>query len=325
MEEPDAPAAPLPYIEYGGRLNTPPSFPSTGGRFRGFVLTAERERLRSLCERLFDEPAAGAVEYRAIGSSVLLLVGAFAEVRSSARGFEHFGSTMEVQASMWFPVAAGSTRKGRFTADRIVMAVPYIWVDNAMSLTGGREIYGYPKSLGRFDPEDAVGERVRIATFGGNFGADSRAGWRPMIEIARGRRTSRSEQPSSAHPPAGADGATRPQPGRVRELALGAKAFDGLRRRRLRQLFLKQFRDVAVEGAACYQAVIEAPIRVTRSTWRPSLKAWHVAIHSLDSHPVAEELGVRSQITHRTYLLEMDMVAEPGIVVAERWSQAPVD
>ena len=82
---------------------------------------------------------------------------------------------------------------------------------------------------------------------------------------------------------------------------------------RLRQLFLKQFRDAADGCRACYQSVVEAPIEIQRISMRPSARAWDVEIHPLDSHPISHDLGVCSQPVSTAFDGELDMIVKDGI------------
>ena len=149
-----------PYVEYGGRATTPPPFLSEGGRMRGFLLEGDEERIAELVNRMFNAPAGGAADYRSLGSNVLLLLGGFERVSCLTPPFDRWGSVAEIMASFWIPVMAGKDLGPAFRAERLVLAVPYIFVDNPMSYLGGRETYGYAKTMARFDPDDAVGERV---------------------------------------------------------------------------------------------------------------------------------------------------------------------
>jgi hypothetical protein len=305
------------FVEYGARAEAPPPFPSLGGRLRGFVLKGQRARVEALCARMFTLASFGALEYRPISAYVLLLVGSFRATRSDADGLARLGSVPETQASLWIPMEAVRRQGTRFVKQRLCMAVPYIWVDNPLSLTTGREVYGYPKSLGRFTPSDGLAEHVTLETFGGDFGPQSVAGWHTILEVQRGRRLAADAR----HEPwRGVENRLLKRPTRwrlrTRDTRLLYAMVDELLHRRVQQLFLKQFRSAEGGTAACYQAVVEAPITVTRASWRPSLREWTVVIHKLDSHPLTDELGLETQTTRRTYELRMDMVVGPGTVIA---------
>ncbi len=82
------------------------------------------------------------------------------------------------------------------------------------------------------------------------------------------------------------------------------------------QLFLKQFRDAEDGTRACYQAVVEAPVKVLRVSNKLVGRDADVTIHHLDSHPIGQELGVTSQRAQIVFDAELDMVVEHGVEVA---------
>lgn len=309
--------SPAAYVEYGGRATAPPPFRSTEGTFRGLMLKGDALLIAQLVERYLNVPAAGAVVYRPLlGEWVLMQTGAFKKVSSEAPGFESWGYVDEAQISLWIPLAAGRLAGDHFVAERICMAVPYILVNNPMSYAGGREIYGYPKSLGIFDPPSAVGDPQKVEAFGGDFAAGSAAGWHPLFELRRVR----ASPGESAVLELGE--ALKALPGAWRELDLPLPQvsvikdiFETLTGKQMRQVFLKQFRDEQVVGAACYQHVVEAPIDFLSTQIRPSLDEWELVVHHLDSHPVDVEMGIATQRTRLSFDVQMDFVAAAGEVV----------
>ena len=86
-----------------------------------------------------------------------------------------------------------------------------------------------------------------------------------------------------------------------------------------RLVLLKQFGDVGNSGAACYQAIVEAPMTVTRWGSFPWLPGSHrLTLPQLASHPIADDLGIEDQqfATH-AFRTEYDFVLEAGTTI---WS-----
>jgi hypothetical protein len=314
------------YIEYGGRATAPPPFLSLEGVFRGYLLEGDAGLIAALCERMLNGPAGGITEYRPLfGKWVLMQTGAFGKVSSQAPGFQNWGTVNEAQISLWIPVAGGRKAGGVFVPERIGMAVPYILVNNPMSYAGGREVYGYPKTLGRFDPESGVGDPQTVEAFGGDFAPGNAADWHVLFELSRTGHAAQVNASANGAADAwcGLEEAQRRLRGLHAEMEsllppLGAiediiKAITG---KATRQIFLKQFRDAQLAGKACYQAVVEAPIEPFNTKIRPSLDEWQVTVNHLDSHPVEEELGIRTQKTRLSFDVQMDFVAAAGHVVA---------
>jgi hypothetical protein len=340
---PSAPAGRPPYVEYGGRVTTPPPFYCSEGRFQGLVLKGDSALIADLCQRTLNDPAAGTVEYRPLlGPYVVMLTGAFARICSQAQGFESWGYIDEAQVSLWIPLTAGRSVAGLFIPERLCMSVPFIVVSNPMSYAGGREVYGYPKSLGVFEPQAGVGDPLAVKIFGGDFSTNSRAGWKVLFEIARANAAATGASAAKAARGSAAKTAKKStrsgawhKPEQIvdyfqsfaaedwhvaPDITLLGDVIRSLVKKEARQVFLKQFRDASEPGRACYRAVVEAPIQVKDASWRPSLEKWHVTVNQYDSHPIAAETGVVTQNTSLTFDLSMDMLVEPGVVVAPRGS-----
>jgi uncharacterized protein with NAD-binding domain and iron-sulfur cluster len=309
-----------PYVEYGGRATAPGPFVCLGGRLRGFVLTADDAKVAALVDRMLNVPAGPRVHYRALGSRVLLLVGGFDHVSSTVPPFDSWGAVREVMATFWIPVVAGRKVRDAFVAERVGLTTPYVLVDNPMSYAGGRETYGYAKTMAQFEPADGLGDHTSIRIFGGNFGHDEGAGWRPFLEVTAGpgpdEPLGELREPAEivAHLAGDvvADEADAPIVGGVR---LARSVVDDMLAARVRQVFLKQFRESADGTRGCYQSVVEAPINVKRTVLRPSQRDWQITIHHLDSHPIGAELGVFTQRPAIAFESELDMVLQVGTEV----------
>ena len=315
------------YVEFGGRATAPAPFSCEGGRLTGLLLEGDGERIDALVERMFNGPAGSAIEYRALGAQVLLLVGSFDRVTSLTPPFDRWGAVRETQASFWIPVLAGRDLGELFLAERVLLAVPYIFVDNPMSYLGGREAYGYAKTMGRFSPESGLGEAVSLQAYGGNFGRDEGAAWRDFLELeALGPRAGPSEAPRAGllgllrHLVDDVTGLESGEDLVVGGVRLGAGLLAGLAEGEVGQVFLKQFRDAGDGTRACYQAVVEAPVRVSRMSTRPAEQDYGLRLQRLDSHPIEQELGLRDQAAELSFEVEVDFVVEDGVEVGSRRS-----
>jgi hypothetical protein len=303
------------YVEYGARVNAPPPFLAREGTFRVLLLEGNDNLLAEMCKRILTEPAQGTVEYRSIGSHVMLMMGA-AKFSSLAPGFTQRGYVRETQLSLWMPVTAGHMAGPIFVPDRLCMAVPYIFVDNPMSYVGGREDYGFPKSMGIFEPHDAGGDHVTVQAFGGDFAPQNEAHWTPVIDIARAGAPGQAGDATQ-----GAEVSWRTQE-ELMDAALPcgigfiADLVNSVLSGQARQVFLKQFRDCADPTAACYQAIVEAQMQVEEVSWAVSPDPWTVTVYPLESHPITADLGLGNQTAQLAIDLKMNMTQQPGVVVA---------
>jgi hypothetical protein len=308
-------------VEFGGRATAPPPFSCMGGTVRSLMLQGDQARIAELVGRMFNEPAGRGVDYRAIGSQVLLMIGEFEHVTSLTPPFDRWGSVRETQASFWIPVVAGRELGGAFVAERLLLAVPFILVDNPMSYLGGREAYGYAKTMGRFAPASGLGERVVIEAFGGDFGRGQGADWRELLTLEERPNGARGAGDPLVEGTAGlVDALVGGLPSLngdgeliLPDVRLGAGLVDDMVSGRVGQVFLKQLRDAADGTRACYSSVVEAPVQIERVRSRVSPSDWSIAIHPLDSHPLGAELGLASQTALAAFDVEIDFVVEDGV------------
>src|SRR4051794_23855018 len=148
----DAPVSGLPeYVEFGLRSTMAGPFRSTKGQMRMLLLEGDAKRIEALVDRVLTAPARGAAAYRPLSRHVLLSVGE-SLVSSREPPENGWGRVRGALAAVWVPVWAGRQGRDGFEADRLCMCVTHILVDNPIPHAAGREIYGYPKALGRFDP-----------------------------------------------------------------------------------------------------------------------------------------------------------------------------
>jgi hypothetical protein len=314
------------YVEFGGRATAPSPFSCAGGQLQGLLLQGDQGLIATLVNRMFNVPSGRAVQYRSIGAHVMMLVGDFQRVTSLTQPFDRWGAVRETQVSFWIPVLAGRDLGDVFIAERLLLAVPYVLVDNPMSYLGGRETFGYAKTMGQFNPARGIGDHVNVKAFGGNFGRNEGADWRDFLEVIAG-----SPRPT-ATPPERSSGPlplVRHLVGDMPELTEGAEVVLGdlqlttgligdLLAGRVGQVFLKQFRDATDGTRACYQAVVEAPVQIRRVESSLSPRDWSIKVHPLDSHPIGDELGVTGQTATVAFDIEIDFVVENGYEVGGR-------
>jgi uncharacterized protein with NAD-binding domain and iron-sulfur cluster len=308
-----------PYVEFGGRATAPSPFACEGGRLQGLLLEGDEPRIAQLVETMFNVPSGRGLEYRALGSRVMMLVGEFERVTSLTPPFDRWGAVRETQASFWIPVLAGRDLGDVFLAERLLLAVPYVLVDNPMSYLGGRETFGYAKTMGRFTPPPGLGDRIQVEAFGGNFGRSEGADWRPFVEVVAGARRTDVPPERTSGPLALVRHLVGDMPGLgeaaevvVGDVQLTTGLIADLLAGRVGQVFLKQFRDARDGTRACYQAVVEAPVQIRRVESGLSARDWSVRVHRLDSHPIGPELGIFDQPAELAFDIEIDFEVENG-------------
>jgi Flavin containing amine oxidoreductase len=312
-----------PYVEFGGRATAPSPFACQGGTMRTLLLEGKADAIANLVDRMFNVPAGRGVVYRSFGAHVMMMMGNFKRITSLTQPFDRWGAVRETQASFWIPVLAGRYFGGIFIAERLLMAVPYVFVDNPMSYLGGRETYGYAKVMGRFDPALGLADHVTLEAFGGDFGRMEGADWRKFLELSSGGQT---RTPAQRPRHTGTmplvqllmgDG-TQLKEGEelvLGDLTLGTGLVGDLFAERMSQVFLKQFRDATDGKRACYQAVVEAPVQIQNVAYSLTERDWTLTVHPLDSHPIHTELGITTQQAQLALDMEIDFVVQNGFEV----------
>ncbi len=311
-----APALPE-YVDYGALMTPPAPFRSLNTTLDGFWAQADPDCLQALCRKVFAAPSSDKVTARPIGHHVMLTWGQIARVSSLTPPYDQRGGVAEPQVAVWIPVVLLDPTTAR---ERFAMFIPYIWLDNAMSLADGRELFGYPKSWGwlEFPGADDPAPRWKVDAFGLDYAPDALAARHPLLEVVR---TGTAQQAAvndvlsleelardmATHLFAGGDV--------LADLELVADAVDDVRADRMRGVFLKQFRDVRDGLGAALQQIVEADYTILRLRAAPVLAEHKLTVHALDSHPVRTELGLDDQTLGLAYRVEMDFDVGAGRVL----------
>ena len=271
---------------------------------------------------MFTAPTAGAVRARPLSHFVMLTWGNIARVVSATPPYDKRGGVHEPQVAVWIPVAL---RDPTSSHDRFAMCIPFIWLDNPMSLADGRELFGIPRAgAGRSSRPTARPRSAGSLTRSGSTTTPMRSPrattcsrWCGATRRSRASRTSLARWPTShGTPPATLfDGSSE----LVADFGLAESIVSDLLHDRLPNVFLKQFRSVEDGLSASLQQVVEADYEITRLSARPVLFEHHLTVHQLDSHPVIEELGLESQTLNVAYEVEMDFNVGGGRVL---WDSA---
>ena len=325
---------PRDYVQYGSLMTPPAPFDSLGAELFGFIAQADGALLDALCAKVFTEPADHEHDVVAIGDRVMITWGRIARVVSEQDPFAGYGGVAEPQVVVWVPVAfVDRPEDGRVVAERFAMFVPYIWVDNAMSLATGRELFGYPKAWGEITfpaPGEDGPRRWGLSAYGiDRYDPEALAGAHPLMEITEGDALEGDgDDPwheglldlarDVADRVLDRDRGERVVPG----LELAAGLAEDLLRRRLRHVFLKQVRTIRDEAWASLQQITECRYEVRGLRARPRLREFSLTVHELDSHPLVAELGLHTQAINVAYEVTMDFRVAGGKVLWPEGAEA---
>jgi hypothetical protein len=269
------------FVERPGEVAMRPPLAHRRTHMRCFWFRADRERLAALCDLAFAGPSGGAVPVEPLGDGVALVWAEIAEIRSLHPLDAAKGCASEVDVALWIPVKLGS---------RTVWYIPWLWVDSDLALILGREMYGFPKRLGRFSaPPPGVAGPLRIEglTVAGH-GEDRRAAMGTVLEVrpAEARRRSRVRDVASVF---SLSGMLDPL-----QWIATARTWRTGERPRTDLVFLRQLRDVEDPGRAAFQEIVEAPCEVEAIHSGGLLPdPYELILPRNASLPIADALGLR--------------------------------
>jgi hypothetical protein len=248
----------------------------------------------------------------------MLSWGSIARVTSQTPPYDQRGGVCEPQVAVWIPVAI---RDPASEHEWFAMFIPYIWLDNAMSLATGRELFGYPKAWGwpEFPAQDGA-RSWKLDVFGVEYQPDALAGRHPLLQITE----TKSLEGAAAADITSLAEVARHVVGRLFHPSLGHLLGDievtesltaDLLAERMPNVFLKQVRDVCDGDRAALQQITALDYRIVRMSAAPLLYEHELQVSELDSHPVGAELGLASQTLAVAYEAELEFDVGGGRVL----------
>jgi hypothetical protein len=324
------------YVEHGGEIACRHPADALMSRMYGFVVKADRHRIQTYCDRLYNDPTDGEFQWEPLSDEVLLNFVSIGKMASTDPLDQQLGACEENEVAIWMPIVDRVT--GQFA-----WSIPYMFVDQALALAGGREVYGFPKQLGTIGvpkrgcpktPEELTIDTVTVD----RYVPESMAEDRRVLTVKRSGPSPDLDQAWNSY---------RAALKQLLDLAAkeiehdlrGGDPFVWLRRllRRAAEipadllflrhlldenapmLLLKQFRDAHEPGAACYQALVLVNMRVEKLRAGGMLPAdYQIRIEALDGEPICRELGISPSAHPRlAFWLDFDFLVDLGNILWE--------
>lgn len=307
----------------------------------GFVLEGSLEKLQKLCDKYFNEPAGGKVQYRPATNYVLLTLATIDSLGSREQPDSEKGKCFEEEAIFWVIAVAGKQLGPSFIGERLVCYMPYILVNDSPILVAGREVYGICKEIGYFQipqPEQEPEFFAVDTLVWKEFSPQTRSQKSRLLEVLR---VDKGQENGANHTLNNLDEIMA----EIRKLifqhagnleipgwswSLPLSILETLTYQSATGLCLKQFRDAEDGSRACYQAIIEVLMKMSQYYGGKILSSgdvggkYEVKFYNAASHPIVEELGlqkVHSQPGSVTvpvklaYWLNFDFTVENGTVI----------
>jgi len=308
------------YVSYGGLTTCPSPVNCTGSTLYAFFLSGDHACLRDLCTRVFGSPSSGAVEIRPALSQVMLTFGEVEKIEPQMPPWSQMGYATERQVALWIP----AVRIRNLVPVQLGWFVPYMLVDNPLSLCGGREIYGFNKAWGWIGlPREGAAAPFTLAAYGGDYDGNEPAGKHDLLSVTGPASTLSvaDEAPLSGLEDvvAAVQGAlTSPGPALADSVhfELAGTVFEQiLRLGGPPQFYLRQFRSIEDGLESDPQQITSSAITLKRIEVRRLSGAYAFALNHLDSHPIGAELGVEDQSPYLALEMKSDFVLENGTVL----------
>jgi hypothetical protein len=137
-----------------GALPVRPPFLMNGVKSRVFPLKANMARLTQFCDQYLNmDIPPGIVHFRPAVPYVYLMVLDYGSMSSASVQAQNVGWVAQHEVAFTVPLERWQESNGRLVFNDWACVSPFIFVDDELSLTTGREVYGWPKVAGRVDAE----------------------------------------------------------------------------------------------------------------------------------------------------------------------------
>lgn len=316
-----------PYLYPGGSVMMHSPLQLKQSEMYGYFVKGDLAKLQHTLDTSLNTVASGRMRFKALSPYVMIT---FTRVNhgDSAAPVDHAkGWITEIDIVTWVMTGAMDD-KGKL--DHIYWYPCHIFVDDAMALINGRELFGYPKYLCEYEipTEGQPPLRCSVAAKGfQTFSPETKIALHPLLEVNAVKPNSGEKILDSI-----ADLIEE-----AIELFLSVPDFfnmdkEGwedilslLRNPRIDQIFLKQFPDSSGIKAV-YQAILAAPAEINQ-LYSAKLLGYDYActLHAFDSFPLNDTLGLQlgAQEAILPFHVNFDFTAMPGEELVNNSSIAP--
>ena len=265
-------------------------------RIAAFLFQADMEKLTDACNQTLNVRASSPFEYKPLMPNVLLVYSDML-VSSLDERDAQVGLIPEREVGFWvLTIAMQKTSTGSIP-HHLAWFLPYLLVDESASIATGREVYGFNKLAAQIQKADEIRSPRFAADVLGfkKFAPESIAQNERLLEFDSSSETSQSAWNDWSA--AKRDLTTSLLKNVRADLGNGLVEFAARAvNDNVSFAFLKQLRHAGDTTKACYQTVVEAPMKVKNFyDGGMFLAPRPLTIHHLDSHPIARRLGMEEK------------------------------
>jgi hypothetical protein len=283
-----------PYIDRCGEQVFVPPFVARISNFYGFAVQADHEKLnKNICDRFFNDPLDAKGRFTAL-KYVIFVFATIDQACSADEKYKDRGVFAYNEAAIWMLIADHVDKEIRWFQ-------PYVFVDDPYAMLAGREIYGFPKTLGSFqipegpEPPESIWVKTTVVKKAGDAG-EAALLFEAGHDLGSQCPHSRCDEKSDFF---GKILATLQVTGPEYFLQFGfgkefaTNAYKDLLQMKLPLLFIKQFRDGVDPMQANAAIVQEAASQITKFYGSHLYHgAYEIAINDVCSHPIRRDLGL---------------------------------
>jgi len=315
------------YIYQGGSVMMHSPLHLGQSEMYGFFVKGDLLKLQQTLDASLNTVAHERMHFKALSPYVMMTFTRVNHASSTVPVDADKGWITEIDIVTWVMTGA-MDKDGKLS--HIYWYPAHIFVDDAMALINGRELFGYPKYLCEYEIPEAGTPPLRCSVSAKGFqpfGPETRIAMHPLMEVVA----------------IGDPVRDTPITGILDLIEQAIKLFISipdffnldaagiedivsmLRNPRIDQIFLKQFPDSAGIKAV-YQAIVAAPATIDRiHSGRVLGYEYECTLHAFDSFPLNDTLGLQlgAQPAILPFNVNFDFTAQPGEELIDNSKIAP--
>ena len=309
-----------PFIVPPAFITLPGPYLQKDSRVFYFPVKGKKEKIQETVDRFFKSILSDSnISYEVFTDYMGLGLAYVDQVTSLDPVGSQIGYVKETDFGFWVPLIKKIDGK----ADSLIWCMPYIVVDSPAAMTVGREVFGFNKNAGIMTPpsKPVTPEDFGLQAFSFvEFGPDKMGQYEDVFTLKKQHSIFSGFEAISGD----IDAFLASVKG-MEEIGTPwqfiASLINDFLRGVVPMVFLKQFRSASDPHGACYQAVVETNIKITKFS---GIKV-HPNVYTLKSftnatYPLVDSLGLAgSEIdVDGCMQIDMDFEAEMGRVVHQR-------
>jgi hypothetical protein len=197
-----------------------------------------------------------------------------------------------------------------------------------MSMATGREMYGWPKSMGVIDLPDVKSASLVLQTYGLEFAPVNQPSYRELLRLtptANPVGGSRTGTTVAAFARAVVDTVKAEHSiDLTAGLGVAVDLTDDAVDMALPEIYLKQIRSIECGTDAALQQLCDSHATIETASFQQLPTSYSLSIKEVDSHPLARDLGIADQEVRVAFKITMDFRQDVGRVLWDAYDPTVV-